>query len=663
MTNPSKTNPPAKKVQGLPDGTLRTTMTHLMEGDRVLVQTQTADPQSWWVPAPAKPTKRALWATVVGHQSVGMVVTLETGERIVLDYTGHTAITIKDREAGRSGIDALRELLTLDGGQGDMAEWRAGQAAAGVTLCDYCPTNDGTHSVRMSDGRIRHLCDSVMCRELADDDGAIEYGVLHDPALAGPTVTVTGTHVHREVRGGRAWCPVTVLDGDDLTDDAEQVTCPVCVLADTVPAEVVADAVYSYEARSYVVYRYNAATGVSVAVPVADLAAHLAGESVVETPRTAEGAVDWQAVGKIVRSRDTVPAVTVRAPKSEPQRRAIRLLGKLEKSGAQPQINGNTLKALVRDGWVTVDTRKARSVIVLTADALAWLASERTAEVPALAVGEVLAAQEAALGEPQQSTCVRCERTLVWVHEMWIGVNGEVKCPNGLDSHKAMAGMPETSSDAARVTAERPLSETLPEGADPASEKCECESVICVIRDAHGYAACQQVPTHRRWIDLCAACYAATGPEGTATDEERMACLAWERAERLRMAVRDVACEECGIMPHAEECLTGLRLDSPQVAALPIPSGAEVAGWKTLTDRLLHEPRTLHDDELAREHAFWETVKVAASLTADEVAGLQPVESVVEAHNAARPWSAKGGKRKGSSVAVKRQQQQRAGVR
>lgn len=695
MTNPSKTNPPAKKVQGLPEGTLRTTMTHLVEGDQVLVQTQTADPQSWWVPAPAKPTKRALWCTVVKVNVSTILVEVNDApvrDQIILDYVAHTAVTIKDREAGRSGIDTLRELLTLD-----------------------------------------------------------------PPVAAGPTVTITGTHVHREARGGRAWCPVTVLDGDEISDDAARVTCPVCMLADTVPAEVVADAVYSYEAGSYVVYRYNAATGVSVAVPVADLAAHLAAEAAPVTacecgtlrchgdgPCTAPGTVvNTAAGGRLVgymcqgcQDRLDV-AIPPTAPKSEPQRRAIRLLGELSVSGSQPQINGGTLKTLVRDGWVTIDTRKPRSVINLTGDALAWLASEHTAEVTPRVLGSgvtvysatcncgtghenprlarrapwtsagCLTAEDAvavALGHGEVSrpqyrevtfavgdrvevlsdwtedgralpgVVVLLDSSAVWVEhaegcaplaygaeELRVVPPGEVLAAQqaaGIEDGPVL----ETSSDAARVTAERPLSETLPEGADPASEKCECESVICVIRDAHGYAACQQVPTHRRWIDLCAACYAATGPEGTATDEERMACLAWERAERLRMAVRDVACEECGIMPHAEECLTGLHLDSPPVAALPIPSGAEVAGWKTLTDRLLHEPRTLHDDELEREHAFWETVKVAASLTADEVAGLQPVESVVEAHNAARPWSAKGGKRKGSSVAVKRQQQ-RAGVR
>lgn len=70
-------------------------------------------------------------------------------------------------------------------------------------------------------------------------------------------------------------------------------------------------------------------------------------------------------------------------PATEPQRRAIRLLAWAATEGTTSRLHAATLKTLIRDGWVADRTLR------LTADALAWLASEHTAEVQTLVVDGV----------------------------------------------------------------------------------------------------------------------------------------------------------------------------------------------------------------------------------------------------------------------------------
>lgn len=88
-------NPPSKSVKLNTPDALRTTMTHVIVGDMVLVMTATADPEGYWVPAPGVAPKRAIWARVV-DTARDIRVALPDSEA-TLAYTGNTAITIKDR--------------------------------------------------------------------------------------------------------------------------------------------------------------------------------------------------------------------------------------------------------------------------------------------------------------------------------------------------------------------------------------------------------------------------------------------------------------------------------------------------------------------------------------------------------------------------------------
>lgn len=95
-----KLNPPSTAVKGLPEGTLRTRMTHLEVGDVILVMTATADPHDFVKAAPTVAPKRAFWATVNVIGTSGIVVVAEDGDRIIItDCAPQTAVTIRDREA------------------------------------------------------------------------------------------------------------------------------------------------------------------------------------------------------------------------------------------------------------------------------------------------------------------------------------------------------------------------------------------------------------------------------------------------------------------------------------------------------------------------------------------------------------------------------------
>lgn len=63
----------------------------------------------------------------------------------------------------------------------------------------------------------------------------------------------------------------------------------------------------------------------------------------------------------------------VRVPPTEPQRRTLRMLSWAD----APAVNPQTMRVLIRDGWVII----ADQCRTLSADAVAWLASEHTAEV------------------------------------------------------------------------------------------------------------------------------------------------------------------------------------------------------------------------------------------------------------------------------------------
>lgn len=91
-------NPPSKTVKGLAEGTLRTTMTHLIVGDIILVMTATADPLDVVKAAPTVAPKRAFWVTVATVAMSGISVVTETGGRIIItDCAPQVAVTIKDR--------------------------------------------------------------------------------------------------------------------------------------------------------------------------------------------------------------------------------------------------------------------------------------------------------------------------------------------------------------------------------------------------------------------------------------------------------------------------------------------------------------------------------------------------------------------------------------
>lgn len=110
-----KTNPPSKAVKGLPEGTLRTTMTHLEIGDVILVMTATADPHDFVKAAPTVAPKRAFWATVNVIGTSGIVVVAEDGDRIIItDCAPQTAVTIRDREVAEPVADDEMVTVTVN---------------------------------------------------------------------------------------------------------------------------------------------------------------------------------------------------------------------------------------------------------------------------------------------------------------------------------------------------------------------------------------------------------------------------------------------------------------------------------------------------------------------------------------------------------------------
>ncbi len=146
---------------------------------------------------------------VMGNEGMGRVRT-SSGATAKVHYEGSgDAATLCGR-----GADHV-EATTAEATCANCVKAWAKLAAAEVTPCDYCPAGVATHSMRATDGRVRHLCDSVMCRELADDDGAVEYGVLHDPAL-------------------ESWGAVPETSGDaarvtaPVTSSGHAVACDVC---------------------------------------------------------------------------------------------------------------------------------------------------------------------------------------------------------------------------------------------------------------------------------------------------------------------------------------------------------------------------------------------------------------------------------------------------
>lgn len=99
-------NPPSKNVKGLEEGMLRTTMTHLEEGDVILVMTATADPLDYVKAAPTVAPKRAFWATVMSVAMSGIAVVTETGGQIIItDCAPQTAVTIRDRELSNVKVE------------------------------------------------------------------------------------------------------------------------------------------------------------------------------------------------------------------------------------------------------------------------------------------------------------------------------------------------------------------------------------------------------------------------------------------------------------------------------------------------------------------------------------------------------------------------------
>lgn len=113
----------------------------------------------------------------------------------------------------------------------------------------------------------------------------------------------------------------------------------------------------------------------------------------------AEPVAEWPTVGNAPRARKRRPAhipgiyqenahyghpeavvyedepAPVAAPKTEAQRRAVRVIAWAQAEGTTPVINNGTLGRLISDRWVADRTLR------LTADARTWLASEHTAEV------------------------------------------------------------------------------------------------------------------------------------------------------------------------------------------------------------------------------------------------------------------------------------------
>lgn len=604
MTTPSKTNPPAKTVQGLAGGTLRTTMTHVEIGDRVLVMTGAGDLADQWFPAPAKAPKRAVWGTVTSEAN-NIVVDLGMNITVILAYAPQTAITIKDRESGQA---APAEKST---------------ARESRYVADH-------------DTRMLLATRAMSIGYTSEGAATLMEEAYWVPAYPAPCGDECETH-----QGIRRY-----------SDTGE---CRAC----EVERQFFAAAARQVDVEDYATCECGT------------LKCHGDG------PCTAPGTVvNSAAGGRLVgymcqgcQGRLDV-AIPPTAPVTLAQRQAVRLLGELARSGATPQIHGATKRTLVRDGWITVGA--ATGVITLTGDALAWLASEHTAEVvtivhggvtlygatcncgtghenPRLArrvpwssamlttpedaiavalghgevsrpryeestLGETLAAQEAALDLPT-AVCVHCHQDVTHVHGLWIA-GGADRCAENLGgAHEVHLhrcewnGQPDPRvivvPDCGMCALE---SGAVGEwwGVDDAGDTGE-------IID--GAALPGLVETGRADVVI-------TGDRMTLTWLPGEVVYRFERRVP-EISVTDaritaVACGECGIMPHDMECLTGQ---------------AEAAGM----------PR-------------WPNAWVG-EITADDAAGLPTPESATAAHNAARPWSAKGAKRKGSSVAVKRQRQ------